>query len=147
MPHFTLQRFSKGHPFYTDAVIENTDVHKGVVGKFQSTFGQWIDESGKFICYNLERRDTLTPEGAYSYTFYNSPANKCIVPLFENIPHFSYVEIHKANWAYQLKACSAPCVQINLAVPMGVASGAAWDKIMALMNNQTGTITIETLKH
>lgn len=143
--NLVVQRFKKGHPLYTEQTITNTDPNKGVVGTFKSVFGQWVNaETGAFICYNLERFDTLIEEGTYKYTHYFSPANKCDVLLLHDVPHKEYVEVHIANWAYQLKACSAPCTAINLAVTGGISSGNAFKKIMTLVGSSIGTIKFET---
>ncbi len=147
MANLLVQRFAQGNKFYTDKEITNTDAEKGVVGTFKTTFGQIVDaDTNDFICYCLERRDTLIPEGTYPFTFYYSPENKLTVPLLHDVPNFSYVEVHPANWAYLLKGCVAPCTEIDISTPMGAGSRVAWQKVMGLLNNKEGNITYETLQ-
>src|SRR4051812_7941114 len=76
--------------------IDATD--KGVFGH--------LEIGDDFDCVTLERHDTLIPEGTYKVTLYDSPKNKCQVPLI-NVPGRSFIEIHSANWEYQLEGCIA----------------------------------------
>lgn len=133
-----VQRFPEGHPLYSDA--------KDKEG-YQATFGEMIDESSNHICYTMERRDTLTPEGCYPFTYYKSPANKTVVPLFHNIPGFSFVEVHIANYPFEVKGCTAVGTEINTFVPMLVSSGKAFAILMDFLNMNAGTITYETLQN
>jgi len=132
----TVQRFPKGHPFYSDAMD----------GQYQAIFGQMLDENNELICYTMERRDTLTPEGTYPFTYYKSPANQAVVPLLHNIPGFEYVEVHIANFPHEVKGCTAVGVSIDVTKPMLVSSGKAFTKLMSLLNMEAGTITYETFK-
>jgi hypothetical protein len=59
-----------------------------------------------FDCVTLERHDTLIPEGIYKVTLYDSPKNKRQVPLI-HVPGREYIEIHPANYEYQLEGCIA----------------------------------------
>lgn len=70
----------------------------------QGVFGHL--EWDNFDCVTLERHDTLIPEGTYKVTLYDSPHNKCKVPLLE-VPGRSFIEIHIANWETQLRGCIA----------------------------------------
>jgi len=145
-----VQRFPVGHKLYSVAKVTNTDPKKGLVGTFECVFGQWVDDKGNIICFNLERKDTLIAEGTRKFHFYNSPENKLRVPIMEDEPGLGTfnrcLEVHPANFPYELKGCSAPCIGVNAPLGMGITSRAAWDKLMALINNQEGTITYETLK-
>jgi hypothetical protein len=47
---------------------------------------------------------TAMPCGRYLLTLYMSPTHG-LVPLFNNVPNFTYTEIHGANHAEQLKGC------------------------------------------
>lgn len=47
---------------------------------------------------------TAMPTGRYLITLYNSPKHG-LVPLFNDVPQFSYCEIHKANVAEELQGC------------------------------------------
>ena len=144
--NFKVQRFPKNNQYYTEKTITNTDPNKGVVGTFKTVFGQIITDKGKFVCYCFERFDTLIPEGTYAYVFYDSPANQLTVPLLVDVPHFDKIEVHPANWAFQLKGCCAPCISIDLKIPQGSSSKTAWLMLIGLMNNEEGEITYETLK-
>ena len=59
-----------------------------------------------FDCVTLERDDTLIPKGTYKITMYDSPSNKCVVPMLD-VPGRHYIQIHPANWEYELKGCIA----------------------------------------
>jgi hypothetical protein len=63
-------------------------------------------ETDGFDCVTLERDDTLVPPGTYKVTMYDSPHNKCVVPLL-HVPGRSFIEIHVANWETQLQGCIA----------------------------------------
>lgn len=142
-----VQRFLPGHPLYSDATITNSDPKHGVVGAFQATFGQMLDEKGNFIMYTLERRDTLTPEGTYPFGYYFSPANQRKVLLLENVPGFTSIEVHIANYPYELKGCTACGSAIIPGGPMVSGSTAAFNKLMSLLAGSTGTIKYESLQN
>lgn len=148
--NFKVQRFPKGHKYFTDKVIKNSKAEAGTVGSFNSTFGQIINaDTGAFICFSLERTDTLISEGTRKYKLYNSPANKCVVLLFEDEPGLNTYnrkfELHVANWAFQLKGCTAPGRIIDKNSPAILQSRHAFDEIMKAAG-ETGTITHETFK-
>jgi len=48
------------------------------------------------------------PEGTYPVITYKSPHNKREVPLLENVPGRSMIEIHPANHTSELLGCIAP---------------------------------------
>jgi hypothetical protein len=145
MKNLKVQRFDSAHPLYSDAWIINNDKRAGVVGKFQATFGQCIDaDTAKFICFTMERRDTLIPEGKYPFVWYVSPKNGR-VPLLQNVPGFSWIEHHVANWPYQLEGCTAHGLAIDVKVPALISSRKALAKLFEHLNNEAGTVTYETL--
>lgn len=115
--NFKTQRFSIGHPLYSNVVITNNDPDRGLIGQFQATFGQFINEDGGLQDYTMERRDTLIPEGTYDYSFYNSPDNKMKVLLLHDVPGFNYIEHHPANWPFQLKGCTAHGANVDVKMP------------------------------
>ena len=49
---------------------------------------------------------TAMPTGRYELELYNSPKHGW-VPLFKNVPGFTFTEIHKANHAEELLGCVA----------------------------------------
>lgn len=141
-----LERFQPGHPLYTEKVIINNNIKVGVIGSFQAIFGQYLDQDGNFLCYSMERKDTLIAEGVRKFKYYNSPANGTVVLLYEDAPgsntYDRKFETHPANWAYQLKGCNAPGLSININVPEITNSRAAFDLIKKYTDGQTGAITI-----
>lgn len=71
-----------------------------------TTFGiLFID--GYFQCFTLENTEKIIPAGTYPITFYDSPRNKCIVPLLNNVLGRSEIEMHVANWPTELEGCIA----------------------------------------
>ncbi len=73
--------------------LEATD--HGIFGKL---------EGEGFSCVTLERHDISIPKGTYNLSFYQSPHNG-LVPLLENVPNRSFIEIHSGNFEYQSKGC------------------------------------------
>ncbi len=61
-------------------------------------------EGEGFECVTLERHDISIPKGTYNLSFYQSPVHG-LVPLLENVPNRSFVEIHEGNWEFNSKAC------------------------------------------
>lgn len=49
---------------------------------------------------------TAMPIGRYELTLYNSPKHG-VVPLFHDVPNFTYTEMHGANHSSQLLGCTA----------------------------------------
>jgi len=92
----TVQRFAKGHPLYSEVA------YKGCI----PVFGRIVDADGAQIHYTMERKDTLIPEGEYDYCFYHSPTNGWVI-LLKNVPGFTFIEHHIANWPNQIKGCTA----------------------------------------
>lgn len=77
----------------------------------EGTFGEWV--SGTFFrCVTLERpRDTkdhpCIPAGIYLCKVINSPAHGRVYQVM-NVPERTMIEIHPANWYFQLLGCIAP---------------------------------------
>lgn len=146
MKNITIQRFPKGHKFYSDVTI----MHDGK--GYQATFGQCVEtHTNKFLNYTMERRDTLIAEGEYEYGYYDSPGNHCKVVLLLTDPNGKNIserklEHHIANWPYELDGCTAHGSLINVGVPMIGQSGIAFNKLMKYLNGEIGTVTYETLK-
>lgn len=136
----TVQRFEPGHPLYSEA----SDFHNEEY--YKATFGQLVDEQGRLICFTMERRDTLIPEGEYSFSYYKSPANKAVVPLLHAVPSFEYIEVHVANYPHEAKGCTAVGMGIDVHKPMLISSGKAFAALMDKLNMEAGTIKYETLK-
>ena len=147
MIHLTVQRFQEGDPFYTETVIFNRSEDAGFKGTFYSVFGQLLDQDGKFICYTLERKDTLISEGTRNFVVNMSPRLHYECPIFEDEPgtgtYNRGFRIHVANYAYQLEGCTATGVSIDTRIPAVLNSKAAFDKVMGLIGKEGGTITHE----
>lgn len=142
-----IQRFKKGHPLFSDVETTNSDPAKGVTTPVKSVFGQIINDKGEFICYSQERLDTLIPCDTYEYGLYDSPHNKLtVIRLIKDSKGTDIsgrcLEIHPANFPYELRGCLAPCTSIDIHVPCGNQSRPAWAKVMA-MAGEKGTITYE----
>lgn len=78
-----------------------------------------IYADGSYLGYTLEDEDrhlengeakiygkTAMPLGRYRLELYNSPKHG-LVPLFKDVPQFTYTEIHAANEAKELLGCVA----------------------------------------
>lgn len=71
--------------------------------------------NGEYFCDTLEdqhRKDgvkvpgeTCIPEGTYNFQLYYSPKHKCLVPLLENVPMFTMIEIHVGNTIADTAGC------------------------------------------
>lgn len=73
-----------------------------------STIG-CIDSEGVFICYTLEPSEAsgkLIPEGTYQFTMYYSPRHQRFVPLIQDVPGETFVEIHPGNDAQDTQGCT-----------------------------------------
>lgn len=142
---YRIQRFQPGHKYYSDKIIIHEDK------EYRSVFGQIVDANGVFIHYTLERLDTLIAEGEYQFDFYYSNANKCTVPRlisFEGKDISSReLEHHIANYAWNLKGCTAHGMAIDTNVPMLLNSGVAFNKFMTLLQNKKGTFIYEKLNN
>ena len=58
-------------------------------------------------CLTLERLSKLIPPGTYPISFYFSPHNHLLVPLLNNVPGRTEIEIHPADTPDQLEGCIA----------------------------------------
>ena len=68
-------------------------------------FGHLSTDNG-FDCVTLERHDIAIPVGTYKAILYNSPDhNNQLVPLLQNVPGRSFIEIHWGNWEKDSKGC------------------------------------------
>lgn len=151
---YTIERFQPGHPNYSDVSLLKLNVD------YKATFGQILEANGEFLHYTMERRDTLIPEGTYKYCLYHSPVNGWVI-LLKDVPGFSFIEHHAANWPYQIKGCTAHGLNIDVHTPMIVNSRRAlipWfenivkesGKILAgdpdtIIDGDFGSITYKTL--
>lgn len=130
-----VERFKKGHPLFSDALIKLQDKFYG------SVFGQLMADE-KFVCYTMERLDTLIAEGVYNITYHNSPSNKAICPHLYSATcaKSRYILMHVANFAYQLKGCTALGTGIDLKTPSLISSKIAFEKVTKLFDNKPLTI-------
>lgn len=99
-----------------------------------STPGE-LSLNGDFFCWTLERPSSgLFPRisaGRFALQLYPSPPNAhgFPVPLLVDVPGRSFIEIHPANWAWQLRGCIAPGVEREVDAVWD--SRAAFDRLMA----------------
>lgn len=135
-----VERFKKGHPLFSDALIKLQDKFYG------SVFGQLMADE-KFVCYTMERLDTLIAEGEYNITYHNSPSNKAICPHLYSATcaKSRYILMHVANFAYQLKGCTALGIGIDLKTPSLISSKIAFEKVTKLFDNKPLTIKYTSL--
>lgn len=142
---FKIQRFSEGHEFYTDKIT----IHEGK--EYKCVFGQCLDSEDNFIDYTLERKDTLIADGKYTWEWYYSPANKMTVLRLKSDSEGNDIsarclEMHPANFSYEIKGCVALGTEIDVNTPMLLHSRTAilslFDK---LKDYKTGTVTYETI--
>ena len=67
-------------------------------------FGHLTTDNG-FDCVTLERHDIAIPCGTYKVTMYYSPSHGCMVPLVNDVPKRSMIEIHWGNYEKDSKGC------------------------------------------
>lgn len=116
-----------------------------------------IDCSGIFVfkneiqCYSIEDKDrelhsgmsakeiravkvhgqTAIPYGRYKIILYDSPKQGERVPMLVGVKGFSFIQIHRANWATQLHGCIGP--GLSRSTNMVADSRKALDKIKKLI--------------
>ena len=104
------------------------------------------DQIAKPICFILEptvregkdpRGIVAIPEGRYEITLYDSPRFKMKVPILNNIPGHSYVEIHPGNTSEDTHDCLCP--GLDKATDCVLNSRAAFDKLFPLIDNELNT--------
>jgi Family of unknown function (DUF5675) len=81
--------------------------------------------SNAHVCYTLERPGVEIPAGTYPVTLYFSPHFGRIMPLLENVPGRSYIEIHFGNWPDQSDGC------ILVGEEQDVVAGDVLDSVVA----------------
>ena len=105
--------------------------------KPDTTFGvMFLD--GFFQCLTLENSHKIIPSGQYNITFYDSPRNKCIVPLLNGVMNRSEIEIHPANFFSELEGCIAVGTSKNDTMLMN--SRAAFDVLMGRIGGITNLV-------
>lgn len=129
MINYKVQRFKKGHKFYSEAVLKHTGAD-GVEREYQACFGQFTDGKEALIHYTMEQLKTLIPEGVYGYSLYFSPENNMVVILLHEVPHYNFIENHIANYPWQVIGCTAHGLSVDKKTPMLVQSQAAFIPLM-----------------
>lgn len=61
-------------------------------------------ETEGLSCVTLERHDIAIPVGSYKLVLYTSPEHG-LVPLLQNVPNRSMIEIHEGNFEHNSKGC------------------------------------------
>jgi hypothetical protein len=84
------------------------------------TYGSFIDENDKHICFSLERpwlenkpRESCVPTGTYLVAPYISQTKGPVYLLQDTAPR-SMIEIHSANVYSQLLGCIAPGIGFDM---------------------------------
>ena len=92
------------------------------------TIGSLYDEFGTYICDTIEDKvrdynkdgdlldagetkiwgETAIPYGVYTVTLTMSPKFTRLLPLVENVPHFTGIRIHRGNTAGDSAGCILP---------------------------------------
>ena len=60
---------------------------------------------GQAACYTLENYPDRIPAGRYQVTLYNSPSWRRVMPLLNNVPGRSYIEIHYGTYPTDYRGC------------------------------------------
>jgi hypothetical protein len=105
-------------------------------------FGTLITDLG-FTCRTVENAALAIGSGTFTCLWLPSPAHGMCYHL-QNVLGRTFIEIHSANWAYQLLGCIAPgatveMVQGKKGVTLSVATLAA---LVANLGQQTFELTI-----
>ena len=119
----------------------------------EGTFGTWVSGTG-FKCVTLERPadgdHPCIPTGTYLCAIRYSPSHKCNIYGVQAVPGRSDIEIHAANWCFQLLGCIAPgAIITQIQTPdnrmqIGVtASKYMLDKLMTDMAGEDFKLTIK----
>lgn len=99
----------------------------------ERTFGVLFTD-GYFQCFTMENTMKIIPSGIYSFIFYDSPKNKCVVPLLQSVPGRSTIEIHPANFESELEGCIAVGTSKN--DTMLLNSKEAFNNLMLKIRNE-----------
>ncbi len=96
-------------------------------------FGQLTIDENPFNCVTLENHLLYIPTGTYKVTLYKSPERGYKVPLLNDVPGRSFIEIHKGNWEYNSKGCILVGKDRDgFAID---ASGDAFEELMTVIKN------------
>lgn len=80
-----------------------TRMSEGVIGEL------YVNDN--FECFTLEHPQLLIVPGSYGVEVYNSPSRGYQVPLLQDVPQRSYIEIHIGN----TEKDTAGCILVGLA--------------------------------
>jgi hypothetical protein len=94
-----------------------------------NTVISFIKVGDDIVCKAIENALKLIKVGKYRLSIYMSPHNK-LVFLLHNVVGHAGIEIHVANYYYQLKGCIAPCEYTSGA--MGCNSRNSLDKLFKI---------------
>ena len=97
--------------------------------------------NGVFECYTLEQYSHLIDTGTYPITVYFSPHRQFEVLLLHQVPGHTYIEIHPANYPYQLKGCLAVGTAHNQDALAN--SRFAFDHLIKKTKAATGLVSIQ----
>lgn len=91
--------------------------------------------NGYYQNLTLENTKLIIPEGNYKIKLYESPRNKRIVPLLLDVPNKTMIEVHIANYPYELKGCIA--VGNSKSSSQLINSKVAFDNLMKLFSTDS----------
>jgi len=91
--------------------METNELIFKIESTYQDSLQGTCTVNGTNVCKFIKNKNYPIPNGRYLATFYESPHNGKVL-LLHNVPNHSYVEIHPANEAKQLRGCAAPCTSI-----------------------------------
>lgn len=105
-----------------------------------STFGVLLID-GFFVCHTLENSLKIIQAGTYEIELYPSPKQKMVVPQLTGTSPRENIQIHPANWFYELEGCIAP--GLTRQNDMLLNSRVAFNLIMSKIKGKKAKIRIE----
>ena len=119
----------------------------------RATIGR-LSVDGQYECFTLEDRireihgvpveqwkikgQTAIPQGRYKLTLVWSPKHACMVPLVNDVPGFSAIEIHWGNTDVDTEGCLLLGNHHNPGEDRITESNLAWDAFMLLLEQGFG---------
>ena len=109
----------------------------------------FIDQIVDPLCYILEPTTRIgkdpcgivaIQEGRYEITLYNSPRFQMRVPILQNVPGHSYVEIHPGNFQIDTHDCLLPGTTYGLDYVGN--SREAYEKLFPLIDQELNTKSV-----
>lgn len=112
----------------------------------QGTFGALFDKEKKQLCVMVERpwldnqpRISCIPTGSYTVQRYESPSKGPVFSVLD-VPGRSDIEIHAANWFFQLEGCIAVGDSIEQSEYFGAEYPEYTGKVLPAVLNSVDTL-------